>query len=83
MELNKFDYNKLDRWSHKYEYIQLEYENGKPKFWIESGFSIEESDFINEYILNFSPNDVLLKFDNELEKAANEIHNVSEGFAPT
>ena len=79
MELFNFDYNKLERWCHKYEYIQLEYEGGKPEIWIESGFRVDDGPCIDEYILNFSQNNVLLKFNDELEKAAKIIYNVSRG----
>ena len=53
MELFNFDCNKLKRWCHKYEYIQLEYEGGKPEIWIESGFGVDDGPCIDEYILNF------------------------------
>ena len=75
VELSKFDFNELE--GHKEgTYFQLRYGWVKPKIWIKSGFDIDDDDdgfLINGYVFTFSPNEALINFDEELEKAMRRI----------
>ena len=72
---SKFDLNELEGYK-KGIYFQLRYGWVKAKFWIESGFDIDGGGFsIDGYGFTFSPNKVLINFDEELEKVMRRITN--------
>ena len=75
VELSKFDSNELEGYK-KGIYFQLRYGWVKPKNWIGSGFDIDDDGFsIDGYVFTFSPNEALINFDEELEKAMRRITN--------
>ena len=76
VELSKFDSNELEGYK-KGIYFQLRYGWVKPKIWIESGFDIDDDDdgLSIDGLSTFSPNEALINFDEELEKAMRRITN--------
>ena len=84
VEPSKFDFNELE--GHKEGiYFQLRYGWVKPKIWIESGFDIDGGGgfSIDGYGFTFSPNEALINFDEELEKAMRRIITGIKKFEPT
>ena len=74
VELSKFEFNELE--GHKKGiYFQLRYRWVKPKIWIESGFDVDNRFSTDGYVFTFSPNEALINFDEELEKAMRKITN--------